>query len=240
MISMSNDITKAPRIYIPDDVKVGADIPLSSDLAHYLLTVMRKGMGDMVRVFNGRDGEYAAALDPQSKKSAHVSIVEQMREQPPCDQSVHLYFAPIKKDRMAFMIEKAVELGVTDLHPVITANTQHGKMNTEKMTKQIIEAAEQCERMTIPVLHDAVKLSKVAFVMPTFAAIERMEAPIITAAHNQDKESDIGILVGPEGGFTKDEVNALSSQDGITPISLGDTILRAETAALFVLSRIVQ
>jgi 16S rRNA (uracil1498-N3)-methyltransferase len=199
---MEQDYTKAPRIFLPHNLSDGAQIPLAKDHTHYLLNVMRKGDGDRVRIFNGKDGEYVGQLNPTSKKSCSLINLKQIKKQQVNEYEIHLYFAPIKKDRMGFMIEKIVELGVTDIHPVITDRTQHGKINIDKIQKQIIEASEQCERMDIPTLHPAEKLMHVQFPEQTYVGLERDNAPLFT------------------------------------PVSLGNKILRAETASLFMLSRI--
>jgi 16S rRNA (uracil1498-N3)-methyltransferase len=228
-------ITKTPRLYVEDDLNAGASIELNSDHSHYLMTVMRKSKADQVRLFNGRDGEYIGSLKPHSKKQVQLVDLNKFIDQPKKGRAVHLYVAPIKKDRMAILIEKAVELGVTDIYPIITEYTQHGKINEIRMLKQIIEAAEQCERMDIPTLHEVSKLVKTHFHAPTFAAIARVDSPFFSG----EMVGDIGLLVGPEGGFSKSEIDYLFTHASIMPCSLGDRILRAETASIFMLSKIV-
>ena len=146
---------------------------------------------------------------------------------------VHLYFAPIKKDRLGFLIEKSVELGVTDLHPVITERTQNRKANPDKIQKQIIEAAEQCERIDIPRIHPVISFRDLPDT-PIYCAQEREGA----ALFNPAPSDEISILIGPEGGWSADEVKTLSSSANISAVSLGSRILRAETAAMFMLSRL--
>ena len=135
---MNNDYTKSPRLYVSNDLADKGIVPLSKEHAHYLLSVLRKTDGDLVRVFNGRHGEYVAQLCPLTKKSGELRDLKQIRPQPDSGHQIHLYFAPIKKDRLSFLIEKAVELGVTDLHPVITAHTENRKPNIEKIHSYII------------------------------------------------------------------------------------------------------
>ena len=229
------DLMKSPRLFIEDDIAQGANIILSPDHVHYLINVMRKSDDDQVRIFNGRDGEYAGILKLQSKKQAHIIDIQKIFDQLYQSRAIHLYIAPIKKDRMAFLIEKAVELGVTDIHPVITERTQNGKINENKTLKKIIEASEQCERMDIPTLHPVLKLRDADFHAPTFAAIERSNAPFFGG----EMDGDIGLLIGPEGGFSVTEIDYLMVNANIIPCSLGDRILRAETAAFFMLSRVV-
>lgn len=233
---MTHDYSKAPRLYVPDDLTEGAIIDLSPDHAHYLLHVMRKNVGDFVRVFNGRDGEFVAVLSPKSKKIMELIDLKRSKNQKNAAVKIHLYFAPIKKDRLAILIEKAVELGVTDLYPVITDRTENRKFNEEKMMRHIIEAAEQCERMDIPTLHKSTSFHQCQFIHPTFAAIERRDD--IAAFKPQQNNQDVGLAIGPEGGWTKDEIQLFMTHSNVTPVHLGDLILRAETAAFFMISQI--
>lgn len=189
----------------------------------------------MVRIFNGRDGEYIAKISIINKKNIELKWLERIREQTQSLRKIHLYCAPIKKDRMGFMIEKAVELGVTDIHPIATDRTQNAKINHEKIEKQIIEAAEQCERMDIPTLHPIQKLSDCRFDFEVYAGIERAHVE----RFNPQTTNDIGVIIGPEGGWSDAEIEYLSNHKNVTAVSLGDNILRAETAAIFMLSRIV-
>lgn len=230
---MVQDITKAPRIYGNYPLAVGTPCQLNDDHNHYLLSVMRKNDGDAVRVFNGRDGEFLGHIEKIGKKAAHLIITQQLYNQPEQTQKIALYFAPIKKDRLGFLIEKSVELGVTDLHPVMTDHTENRNIRADKMEKQIIEAAEQCERLDIPTLHPAITLDQ----LPNrviFAALERQDATRFIPTQN----NDIAVMIGPEGGWSDKEIAQLSKMDTIRPVSLGERILRAETAAIYMLSRI--
>lgn len=231
---MESHYTKCPRLYVEQDLSEGQNIELSDTHAHYLMTVLRMNEGEDVRVFNGRDGEFIGTIIPQSKKKASLQITGRLNDQPEPHQAIHLYFAPIKKDRMAFMIEKAVELGVTDLHPILTAYTENRKPNIEKIQAHIIEAAEQCERMDIPVLHPIENMVACKFYNPTFVAIEREEYGCFDTS-----QSSVGVMIGPEGGWSMEEKAFLLNHEKMHPVSLGHRILRSETAALFMLSRIV-
>ena len=230
---MDNAIYKYPRLYISDPLSVGEKIKFTTDDHHYLTNVLRKSAGDQLRLFNGRDGEFLAQLENVSKKSSEAKIKLLLKSQPQADRHVRLYFAPIKKDRLPFLIEKAVELGVTDFHPVLTTRTENRKYREDKIKSYIKEAAEQCERLDFPILHESLSLTDCPFESPTYAAIEREDNPLFSP-----QEKTLGILIGPEGGWTGDEIDYLSTLSHITPVSLGSNILRAETAALFMLSRI--
>ena len=228
---MESDVSKSPRIYVDQDLTDGGSIELADQHVHYLLKVLRLEEGEPVRVFNGRDGEFIGEVRPESKKQAALDNLTLLYEQPEPRHDIHLYFAPIKKDRLQFLIEKAVELGVTDLHPVITTHTENRKPNMEKAQAYIIEAAEQCERMDIPALHPIKNMVACHFHSPTFAAIEREEYGMF-----ESSQSEIGILIGPEGGFSDEERGLLNSIAQTRAVSLGPRILRADTAAVTLLS----
>jgi len=230
--------TISPRLYTDLDIAAQTDIPLDSAQSHYLKSVLRKNIGDTVRLFNGRDGEWRTEIKELEKKSGLLATQEQLREQTNTQNPVHLLFAPIKKNRLDFLIEKSVELGVNHLHPVITARTENRKLNEPRINAQIIEAAKQCERLDIPTLHSAVPLKQVIQNWPTQTEIlwaaERLEN-----LQTIDKfETPQAFLIGPEGGFDDEETTMLQTQDFIQPVSLGERILRAETAALLCLSQI--
>lgn len=202
---------------------------------------MRRPEDAELRLFNGRDGEWLGRLAFIGKKDGSVALTRQIRNAVSRPLKLHLLFAPIKKDRMDFMVEKAVELGVTDLHPVLTQYTTIRDINPERMTRQIIEAAEQCERLDLPTLHALRPLKELPKAwnskIPVFAALERMDAPFIGSLPAIPQEA--GLLIGPEGGFGEEERDALLKADWVKPVGLGDQILRAETAALFGLSALL-
>lgn len=224
---------KYPRLYVEQDLSHQAVIALAPSQAHYLNNVMRKKDGEPVRLFNGRDGEWLGRLEDLGKKSGNVVLEKCLKEQPAHKRRIHLFFTPIKKNRQDWLIEKAVELGVTDFHPVLTQNTEVRKINEERVRAQIFEASEQCERFEIPTLQPLekieAKLSQWSQDIPILSCLERYDAPALKdLALNQNQ--DIAILIGPEGGFTADEKNMIAQQT--TPVDLGETILRVETAVV--------
>jgi 16S rRNA (uracil1498-N3)-methyltransferase len=227
---MEKSIIKTPRLYTELDLGLQAHIELPKEQAHYLKNVMRKSDGDDIRLFNGRDGEWLCNIDDLQKKSARLLVQEQLRKQLRPERRIHAFFPPIKKQRMDFMIEKAVELGATDLHPVLTEHTEVRKINAERIKAQIIEAAEQCERLDIPVLYDLKDLQSCIqnCDFKVLAAIERIEAEPVKPY----RDKDIGVLIGPEGGFHSGEVQFLREHKIVDCVSLGRHILRAETALL--------
>ncbi len=234
---MNNDLSKSPRLYVNADLQPGARVVLPDAQAHYLKNVMRADVGSSVRLFNGRDGEWHATIELMDKKKAVLALQAQTRAQPAPRRPVHLLFAPIKKARMEWLIEKAVELGATDLHPVITNHTEVRDINAERTRAQIIEAAEQCERLDVPALHDITslkaKLGGWPQNIPLLIGLERADAPTLTAALPEN--GPLAFLIGPEGGWSTEEREFPGNLPFLKPVSLGPDILRAETAAAYVL-----
>ncbi len=234
---MMNHIYKYPRLYLNDRFEKNGKILFEKDHTHYLKNVLRKNAGDCLRVFNGRDGEWIAQIEDLGKKSGQADLTECIKAQPENGRSLHLFFSPIKKQRMDMLIEKAVELGVTDLHPVIMNRTENRKMNEHRVHAQIVEAAEQCERLDIPVLHDLMKLP-VALSghdgLDLYVAMERENGSHPISGYSY--RGDCGFIIGPEGGFDDAERALLLSVDKIKSIDLGERILRAETAVIACLS----
>lgn len=189
-------------------------------------------------MFNGRDGEWLGVILALNKKDATIRIESNLRLQSIEKKQVSLYFAPIKKVRLSIMIEKATEIGVSDFYPVITARTENRKLNTGRMESQIIEAAEQSERLSVPRLHAVQPVDRIlqqTNSTPLFACVERADLPLPSIS-TFDFSCDAGFLIGPEGGFTPDELRAIAQAPHVKAISLGENILRAETAAILCLS----
>ena len=224
---------KYPRLYVEQNLSHQAVIALAPSQAHYLNNVMRKKNGEPVRLFNGRDGEWLGRLEDLGKKSGNVVLEKCLKEQPAHKHHIHLFFTPIKKNRQDWLIEKAVELGVTDFHPVLTQNTEVRKINEERVRAQIFEASEQCERFEIPTLHTIGKLDEIwpdwPRDVPILSCLERFDAPALKDMAFKDYQ-DIALLIGPEGGFTREEKGKIAGQT--TPVDLGETILRVETAVI--------
>ncbi len=225
------------RLYVPETLCQDAGIDLPQSQAHFLGKVIRKNVGDLVRVFNGADGEWLANINLLSKRNAKIIILEQLRPAytPP---DVWLLFAPVKKARNHFIVEKATELGVVRLHPIMTGRTT-SSIKTDKMEAQIIEAAEQTERLDLPQVCAPLKLEQVLSGWDPsraliFADEEGGGQPAVEALANI--KPPCAIIIGPEGGFTPEERDLLRSKKYVTPISLGPRILRADTAALSTLA----
>jgi len=238
---INDEYIKLPRLYVDEELKDNALIPLATEQAHYLKNVLRQKIGDSIRIFNGRDGEWHACLQDIGKKSVTIQITARLKEQPPPPAPLILAFAPVKKARLDFLIEKATEIGVTALQPVLTRYTENRKLNMDRVRRQITEAAEQCERLDIPVLQDAYSLDEfLAYAdkdHPVLACIERQDAPPISDVADHGATT---LLVGSEGGFSPEEKEDILARQTIKPVRLGPHILRAETACLYALTSIIE
>jgi 16S rRNA (uracil1498-N3)-methyltransferase len=221
----------APRLFVAGALREGADIVASAEQAHYLGTVLRRASGDAVRLFNGTDGEWAACLNFSRRDRLSLTVETRLRAQTP-EAGPWLVFALLKRDATDLVVRQAVELGASRLLPVITERTNAARVNSERLHAIAIEAAEQSERLTIPVIDPPARLDAVLAGWPPerrlFAALERSWP----AALPRDAQAGpAALLVGPEGGFTPAERDLLRRFDFVTPISLGPFVLRAETAA---------
>ncbi|MFP4097648.1 MAG: RsmE family RNA methyltransferase [Alphaproteobacteria bacterium] len=225
-----------PRLYVGEALVSAACVFLDAGQAHYLRNVLRRQEGAYVRVFNGCDGEWLACIDELGKKKGTLRLEGCLRAQPLAGQDVRLYFSPIRKQRMDMLIEKAVELGVSSLHPVLMNRSVVRKVNKERVRVQIIEACEQCERLDVPAFHDMCSFDEMlgGVDLPFYACVERCEQACLLSDFRDMRRA--GFLIGPEGGFHEREVALLSGHNDITAVSLGASILRAETAAFACLS----
>ena len=241
-----------PRLFIDANLSENTEIPLSEGQSHYLLRVMRLGIGAPVCVFNGRDGEWDCKIIEAGKKSVRLDTVKQTRVQV-TGSDLWLVFAPLKvKARTNFIVEKAVELGAARLLPMITERTQTDKVRTDKWFALVIEAAEQTERLDVPKVVESAKLDEILEGWdPSRQIIYADEsgddetrpwggmpgrgAPIadVLQQFGHDKAA---IFIGPEGGFSRDERAKLRSLDYVLPVTLGPRILRAETASIAALT----
>ena len=219
------------RLFVATPLSAEATVSVDGPQAHYLANVMRMRAGDQVLLFDGASGEWLAEIVDAGKKRVTLAVRQATRAQEQVPD-LALAFAPIKKGRVDWLVEKAVELGVARLQPVVTQRTIVDKLNLERMRSHIVEAAEQCGRTSLAVIDAPVKLD--AFLgafeagRALYFADETGGAPVGEAF----APGPATILVGPEGGFTPDEGAAVRAVTGARAISLGPRILRAETAAL--------
>jgi 16S rRNA (uracil1498-N3)-methyltransferase len=221
-----------PKVRLFVDAALAADrtADLRVEQAHYLGHVMRLGPGAEVAAFNGRDGEWRAVVE-RDRRNLSLRATEQLRPQtPPPD--LWLLFAPIKRARIDFLAEKATELGVSVLQPVLTERTDVERVNTERLAAHAIEAAEQCGRLSVPEVREPIALGKL-FDGWTGRAVwlALPGAPPAAAAPTAS-----AVLIGPEGGFAPDEVRWLGALPHVVPVGLGPRVLRAETAAIAALT----
>ena len=220
-----------PRLFVEAPLSVGARVELDPAQANYLGNVMRLKEGSQLLLFDGVSGEWLAQVAESGKRRMALTVVEPTREQESVPD-LWLAFAPVKKGRVDWLVEKAVELGVARLVPVITRRTIVDKLNLERMRSHIVEAAEQCGRTALAAIEEPVKLA--AFLErrdPSRTLYFADETGGEPAARAFSPGPGV-ILTGPEGGFTSDEAAAIRSASNARPIGLGPRILRAETAAL--------
>lgn len=228
-------MTNIPRLYVESDLVAGQATALAEPQAHYLSRVMRLQTEDTARLFNGRDGEWSAALEVQGKRVS-ATPTSQTRAQPePPTTAPKLLFAPLKKARTDFAVEKATELGASRIQPITTRYTQTHRVRVDRLAATALEAAEQTERMDVPEVRDVCTLEQA---LGAWDAAEPLlfcdeagdAAPIAVALEKLKPETSGGILIGPEGGFSSGEREMLRDYAFIVPVTLGPRILRAETA----------
>jgi 16S rRNA (uracil1498-N3)-methyltransferase len=231
------------RLFVPGPLSQGEIITLAGQQAHYISNVMHLRVSEALALFNGRDGEWLAAVVTCSKKEVTLKVDQCTREQTP-EPDLWLAFAPIKRVRIDYMAQKATELGVSKLIPVKTMRTVVTRVKTERLATNAREAAEQCERLTIPEVVDMAKLDTVLDNWPgerrlLFCDEEKGDPLVLKAlmtVSQKPARSPWGILIGPEGGFTSKERELIRSYSYCIPASLGPRVLRADTAALAALS----
>jgi 16S rRNA (uracil1498-N3)-methyltransferase len=222
-----------PRLFVDELLGEGAEIRIEGGQAHYLLNVMRMKDGAPVKLFDDRSGEYLATVTATGKRDLVLTVVGKLRERLP-SPDLWLCQALIKKDRLDWIAEKACELGVARFVPVLTRRCVVDKVKDDRLRAQMIEAAEQCERTTLPEIAPLIKLQAMLKDWPQDRALyfcdERGGEPFAPTA------GPAAILIGPEGGFTDEENAAIRVQPFATAVSLGPNILRADTAAVAALS----
>ncbi len=223
----------APRLFVETQLDRGVAVPIDGNPAHYLISVMRVKPDDIVLLFDGRSGEWAAQVRDMRKRDLVLECLDQTK--PPEDvPDFWLCCAPIRKGRIDLIAEKACELGVARLQPVLTRRAVVDKLNLDRLHAHLVEAAEQCGRTALPDLAPMVKLDALLRDWPDdrhlFFADETGGESLrrTLAAHH----GPAAILVGPEGGFDPVERDAIRACPKAVPISLGPRILRAETAAI--------
>jgi 16S rRNA (uracil1498-N3)-methyltransferase len=230
----------AARLYVEAPLAPGAEVALRDGQAHYLRSVLRLEPGRRVLLFNGRDGEWLADIAELRKSGGTAAAVSLRRAQAP-EPDLWLLFAPIKGDRVDTVAEKATELGVARLQPVMTRHTVVARVNVERLRARAVEAAEQCERLTVPEVLEPRPLRQALEGWPAerrlFACAEAGPArPLPQVLADMPRTAPCGVLIGPEGGFSPDELDLMRELAFVTAVGLGPRLLRADTAAIAALA----
>lgn len=229
----------AQRLYVDAPLREGERIACAPEQAHYLRDVLRLSEGDEILVFNGRDGEWRARLMVQGKRSAVLEAASLVRAQAG-GPDLHYLFAPLKRARLDYMVQKATEMGVARLVPVLTRHTVAERVNLDRMRANAIEAAEQCGILRVPEVAEPVKLPAL---LTSWDAARRLifcdeaaeQASPLTALAAL-APGPLAVLIGPEGGFSPDEREMIRALPQATAISLGPRVMRADTAAVAALA----
>lgn len=226
------------RLYVTEPLSAGTTIALGREQSHYLINVMRRAAGAPVDVFNGIDGEWRTTIDVADRKASVLDIQTQTRAQENAPD-IWLLFAPLKKDRTDFVVEKATELGASKIVPVITARTQTNRVNRDRLAATAVEAAEQSRRLDVPDVDDAVQLDRLLDGWPEERMLIFLDETGGGQALGSIFQSNAGacaLLIGPEGGFAPEEIERLRALPFCCGADLGPRILRAETAAVAALA----
>lgn len=236
------DLRHTHRLFVSEGLAEGSVLSTNPDQAHYLAHVLRLGKGDMLRLFNGRDGEYRGVMAEIGKKDAQIMVCDRTRPFQ-TEPDLWLCSAPIKKAHYDYMIEKATELGVSDIRPILTGRTQIREVNIERAGSLCRESAEQSDRLSVPVVHAPVSLKEFVEGFPKdrlliVCAEWGNASPIHDAFHAPDLRgtTKTAIVTGPEGGFSAEELELLRKIPRACFVRLGPRILRADTAAIAALA----
>ena len=228
------------RLFTSATLFAGARTILDAHQAHYLRNVLRLEKNDRIALFNGRDGEWSAVIVTLSKKGGEAAV-EVLRRPPAAEPNLWLLFAPIKHARVDYLAQKATELGVARLVPVLTDRTTVGRVNTDRLAANALEAAQQTGRLTVPeVAAPARLLDALAGWDPARRVMLCDESgkgpPVFEGLRGVPRGGAWAVLIGPEGGFSEGELDALRKLDFVMPVSLGPRLLRADTAAVAALA----
>jgi len=231
---------RAPRLFVDAALREGERIALERNQSNYLGNVLRLAAGDTILVFNGRDGEWQAAIEGR-KRPDGLSIVARTRPQDRLPDIAYV-FAPLKHARLDYMVQKAVEMGASRLQPVLTRHTQVSRVNSERMRANVIEAAEQCGILSLAEVAEPVALERYLDKRETVRLLvfcdeaAGISNPIEALQQGLTAAEGIDILIGPEGGFAEEERALLLRQPKTLRLSLGPRILRADTAGVAALA----
>jgi len=230
----------ATRLYLPGGLAEGAEVELDADQAHRLRAVLRLGPDAVVAGFNARDGEFLCRIAALRRGDGRLSVECRLRAPGP-EPDLWLAFAPIKRARLDWLVEKAAELGVAALLPVWTERTQPERLNLDRLTAHAVAAAEQSGRLSVPELRPPEKLARLVAEWPAERHLYVCDetgggVPLATVGATLRPGYPAALLVGPEGGFRETELDALGKLSFATRVGLGPRVLRAETAAIAALA----
>jgi 16S rRNA (uracil1498-N3)-methyltransferase len=228
------------RLYLPEsEFSSGEKCFLSDGQAHYLRSVMRKSAGDELRVFNGHDGEWLAVIEELNKKNVLIKLDRQLLEQQK-GSDIWVLASPVKKEALDLMVEKACELGAAKFIPVMCDHTVVHKINQERLQMIAVEAAEQSERLDVMTVESPLNLKKYLNSgdcnRDLIFCVERTGAASLAEVGRKLSGKPLAILIGPEGGFSYQEIDFISNFKHAHPVSLGPRILKTETALIAALS----
>ena len=226
------------RLYVDHPLGAGQSVPLDRGQAHYLFGVMRQTLGAQIALFNGRDGEWLAEVSRAGKRDGTLTCLAQSRplQMPP---DLWLCFAPIKKARTDFIVEKAAEMGAARIVPVMTAFTNAGRVQRDRLQAHAVEAAEQCGGTYVPEVAEAVRFDRLLEGWDATRRLMFCDEALAGAAGPAVALGPPGpwaILIGPEGGFSESERARLARLEAAVAVRLGPRILRADTAAVAALT----
>ena len=230
---------RTQRLYVDAPLADGANVVCDSDQVNYLLNVLRLGERDRILAFNGRDGEWVTEIAGVARRRCNLNVIAKVRDQED-GPDLELLFAPLKRARLDYMVQKATEMGTARLRPVLTRRTVPERVNLDRMRANAVEAAEQCGILRLPEITSPQRLERVIAGWDAGRRLifcdEEAEPGSPLTALSQVAPGPLAVLIGPEGGFETGERELLRSRPFVVPISLGPRIMRADTAAVAALA----
>lgn len=234
-----SEVKPRTRLYVEKRLAAGAHLSLDADQAHYVQHVLRHKAEERIRLFNAEDGEWYAHIAHLHKKKAELVVGEQLHA-PLSVPDVWVLFAPIKYGKIDFLVQKVTELGAARIQPIMTEHTIVHRINYDRLKANAVEAVQQCERTAVPDVAEAVSLRQLLAEWPEDRVLvygdESGVGEPIGGLASQEKPQKWAILIGPEGGFSAEEHALLQKHSQGKPVGLGPRILRADTAAITLLS----
>ncbi len=228
------------RLFIKEELYIGLDIDLSVEQAKYLFKVMRLNVGQTINIIDGNTGEYRAKITIKGTRSGKLLVKEKISEliKPP---NLWLLFSPLRKNRTEWVVEKATELGVRRMIPVITARTVNVNVRIQRLKMIMIEALEQCGGTFLPTLAEPISIVDCLNFWPSDRTLNFCDESLsaktdVNNFFKRQRNKESAILIGPEGGFTETEVQLIKQKKNVVSVSLGPRILRADTAAVAAIS----